>query len=123
MGDRALTGPDRVRLVVLGDSLAEGRDDPDPAGGWIGWAGRLAGTLDLDRDQVVNRGEPGATAAEVVRAQLPAVRGLRPRLVVLNCGMNDAVNGFDRLQVATDLGEIFGWIRSAGAAFRISVGV
>jgi lysophospholipase L1-like esterase len=101
--------------VVLGDSLAEGRDDPDPAGGWLGWVGRLAGNLDLTRDRVANLGGAGATVAEVARVQLPEVRHLTPGLVVLNCGMNDVINGFDRAEAAGHLGEIFGWIRSAGA--------
>ncbi|GAA2433109.1 hypothetical protein GCM10010191_53990 [Actinomadura vinacea] len=111
----AVPGPPPIRLVVLGDSLAEGRDDPDPSGGWLGWAGRLAGNLDLSRDRVANLGGAGATVARVAGAQLPQVRALTPRLVVLNCGMNDVVNGFDRTEVAAQLAEIFGWARSAGA--------
>jgi lysophospholipase L1-like esterase len=104
-----------IELVVLGDSVAEGRDDPDPAGGWRGWAGRLAEALYLPRDCVVNAGMPGATLAQVVAEELPAVRHLRPRLMVLNCGMNDAINGFERAEVAGHLAEILGWARSIGA--------
>ena len=105
-----------VRLVVLGDSLAEGRDDPRPSGGWLGWAGRLADGLGLPPDRVVNLGEPGATVAEVARTQLPRVRHLRPGLVMLNCGMNDVVNGFEAQEAAGHLREVFGWASSAGAA-------
>jgi lysophospholipase L1-like esterase len=111
----ARTGLAGADLVVLGDSVAEGRDDPDPAGGWIGWAGRLAEALYLPAERVVNAGTPGATLAQVVADELPAVRHLRPRMVVLNCGMNDAINGFDRVEAAAHLAEILGWVRSAGA--------
>jgi lysophospholipase L1-like esterase len=105
-----------AELVVLGDSVAEGRDDPDPAGGWRGWAGRLAEALDLPGDRVVNAGVPGATLARVAAEELPVVRRLRPRIMMLNCGMNDAINGFDRAEISVHLAEILGWARSAGAA-------
>jgi lysophospholipase L1-like esterase len=104
-----------AELVVLGDSVAEGRDDPDPAGGWRGWAGRLGEALDLPRDLVFNAGIPGATLAQVIELQLPVVRSLRPRLVVLNCGMNDSINGFETAEVAARLAEVLGWVRSVGA--------
>ncbi|MEU5884428.1 SGNH/GDSL hydrolase family protein [Spirillospora sp. NPDC047279] len=106
----------RRYLVVLGDSVAEGQNDPDPAGGWIGWAGRLADALGLPRAHVANAARPGATIADVVRDQLPAVRHLRPGLVVINCGMNDALNGFQNADVADRLEEVFGWSRAMGAA-------
>ncbi|MFI0357515.1 GDSL-type esterase/lipase family protein [Actinomadura sp. 9N407] len=102
-------------MVVFGDSLAEGRDDPAPAGGWIGWAGRLAGDLDWPREGVVNVAGPGATMADVIGDQLPAVRGLRPRLALLNCGMNDALNGFERHRIHGLVKEWFGWAAAAGA--------
>ncbi|QXJ24310.1 SGNH/GDSL hydrolase family protein [Actinomadura graeca] len=104
-------------MVVLGDSVAEGWHDPapDPPGGWIGWAGRLARHLDIPRDRVRNLAEPGATIEDVVRVQLPRARGLDPRLVMLGCGMNDALNGFERAGVAARLEEVFGWARESGA--------
>ncbi|WP_395103511.1 SGNH/GDSL hydrolase family protein [Actinomadura sp. SCN-SB] len=104
-----------AELVVLGDSVAEGRNDPDQAGGWRGWAGRLAEALYLPEDRVVNAGTPGAGLAQVVAEELPAVRHLRPRMVILSCGMNDAINGFDRVEAAGHLAEILGWARSVGA--------
>ncbi|MEU6034754.1 SGNH/GDSL hydrolase family protein [Actinomadura sp. NPDC047616] len=103
------------RLVVFGDSVAEGRDDPDPAGGWIGWAGRLADLLELPRDRVANFGRPAATIADVTGEQLAAAGDARPGLVVLNCGMNDALAGFDRERVAHRVAEVFGWASRAGA--------
>lgn len=106
---------DGLVMVVLGDSVAEGQDDPDPAGGWLGWAGRLARHLGVPREEMLNVSDPGATIEDVVRDQLPAVRRLRPGLVVLGCGMNDALRGFDRADAAARLDEVFGWARTRGA--------
>jgi lysophospholipase L1-like esterase len=102
-------------LVVLGDSVAEGRDDPDPAGGWLGWAGRLARRLGVASGDVLNVSDAGATIEDVVREQLPAVRAVRPRLAVLGCGMNDALNGFEPAAAGARLDEVHGWARDAGA--------
>jgi lysophospholipase L1-like esterase len=106
----------RRYLVVFGDSLAEGRDDPHPAGGWLGWAGRLADHLQVPGERVANVARPGATAADVAQDQLPRVRHLRPSLVLVNCGMNDVLNGFERSVVGDRLEEVFGWARAWGAA-------
>ncbi len=65
-------------MLVLGDSVAEGQDDPDPAGGWLGWAGRLAAHLGVPRESMLNTSDPGATVEDVVRDQLPTVRRLQP---------------------------------------------
>ncbi|NVI88314.1 SGNH/GDSL hydrolase family protein [Actinomadura sp. BRA 177] len=102
-------------MLVLGDSVAEGQDDPDPAGGWLGWAGRLAAHLGVPRESMLNTSDPGATVEDVVRDQLPAVRRLQPALVVLGCGMNDALRGFEPAAAARRLDELFGWARGQGA--------
>ncbi|MEU8797370.1 SGNH/GDSL hydrolase family protein [Spirillospora sp. NPDC048819] len=112
MGGRPGGGP---VMVVLGDSVAEGQNDPDPAGGWLGWAGRLAHELGVSRAEMLNVSDPGATIEDVVGEQLPAVRDLRPGLVVLGCGMNDALRGFERADAAARLNELFGWARERGA--------
>lgn len=115
MDVRPVTDIPRRDMVVFGDSLAQGRDDPDPAGGWNGWAGRLADHLELPREHIANVAQEGATAARVAREQLPAVRHLRPRIVLLNCGMNDALNGYDRPDAVRCIEQVFGWARETGA--------
>ncbi|WP_433467120.1 SGNH/GDSL hydrolase family protein [Spirillospora sp. CA-142024] len=115
MAGRPEAGAAGPAMVVLGDSVAEGQDDPDPAGGWLGWAGRLARHLAIRREEMLNVSDPGATVEDVVRDQLPAVRDLRPRLVVLGCGMNDALRGFERADAAGRLRELFGWAGERGA--------
>ncbi|MFI0371533.1 SGNH/GDSL hydrolase family protein [Actinomadura sp. 1N219] len=114
-GSALVTGAVVPAMVVLGDSVAEGQDDPDPAGGWLGWAGRLARHLGIPREEMLNASDPGATVEDVVRDQLPAVRELRPGLVVLGCGMNDALRGFERPDAAARLDELFGWAAGIGA--------
>ena len=102
-------------MVVLGDSVAEGQNDPDPGGGWLGWAGRLAYELGFSREEMLNVSDPGATIEDVVARQLPLVRDLWPGLVVLGCGMNDALRGFERADAARRLDELFAWARSREA--------
>lgn len=99
----------------MGDSLTLGRGDPDPAGGWIGWARRLAGLLGIDADEVMNTGAEGATMADVAADQLAAVRGLRPEVVAVNCGMNDAVAGTPLSTVRSALTELLDWGSRSGA--------
>lgn len=115
MGGRPGAGPARAFMVVLGDSVAEGQDDPDPAGGWLGWAGRLARHLGVPADELLNASDPGARIDDVARDQLPAVRELRPGLVVLGCGMNDALRGYEPTVAAACLDEVFGWAVERGA--------
>ncbi|MEU4473614.1 SGNH/GDSL hydrolase family protein [Micromonospora sp. NPDC023888] len=104
-----------MQLVSMGDSLTLGRGDPDPAGGWIGWSSRLASMLGISAEDVVNTGAEGATTAQVAADQLAAVRQLRPDLVVINCGMNDAVQGSPMSTVRTALTDLFDWGTRAGA--------
>ncbi|TDD71778.1 SGNH/GDSL hydrolase family protein [Actinomadura darangshiensis] len=115
MGGRPEAGAAGPAMVVLGDSVAEGQDDPDPAGGWLGWAGRLARHLGIPPAEMLNVSDPGATVEDVARDQLPAVRELRPRLVVLGCGMNDALRGYEPAVAARRLDELFGWALRRGA--------
>lgn len=115
MGVQGVAARSRRGMVVFGDSVAEGRDDPDPAGGWIGWSERLADRLNLPYGYVLNVASRGATVADVARGQLPMGRHLRPRLITLGCGMNDVLNGFERAELVGNLAEIFGWARSTGA--------
>lgn len=102
-------------MVVLGDSVAQGEGDPDPEGGWIGWARRLAALLDIRADCVHNASQQGATMNYVVSNQLPRVEDLRPSLVVLGCGMNDALRGFRLEGVLGDLASVFRWAQNAVA--------
>ncbi|MEJ2869784.1 SGNH/GDSL hydrolase family protein [Actinomycetospora sp. OC33-EN08] len=100
---RRRRSPGSLTLVALGDSLAQGMGSTDPSSSW---AGRLAaaweersrrpetqrsGARPLVRVRVVCLGVVGATAADVLRDQIP---DLPPAdLVALGVGTNDAAQG------------------------------
>ncbi len=82
------------RYVALGDSFTEGlMDVTDDSGRHRGWADRLAGHLAMrDPDfQYANLAIRGRTAPQVVGEQVPAALRLRPDLVTLAVGINDAL--------------------------------
>ncbi|WP_285587673.1 SGNH/GDSL hydrolase family protein [Actinomycetospora sp. NBRC 106378] len=88
---RRRRSPGSLTLVALGDSLAQGMGSTDPSSSW---AGRLAAAWEERsgrRVRVVCLGVVGATAAEVLRDQLPQVPPAD--LVALGIGTNDAAQG------------------------------
>lgn len=104
-------------LVALGDSMACGREDPDPgsAGGWCGWVVRLARHLGMARDRVVNTAVDGALLADVVAGQIPQVRDARPRIVAFSCGMNDITGGTSPQLVSRAAETLLTWATGTGA--------
>ncbi|GLZ46045.1 hypothetical protein Acsp06_22300 [Actinomycetospora sp. NBRC 106375] len=91
---RRRRSPGGVLLVALGDSLAQGLGAVHPE---RSWAGRLADAIEARdgvRVRVVNLGVCGATAADVVADQLPAVPPEAftdpTALIALAVGTNDA---------------------------------
>lgn len=97
------------RYVALGDSSTEGLDDPDGAGGYRGWANRLAervaahqGSLDY-----ANLGVRGRCARQIKEEQLGPALALRPELATVVAGMNDLLRGgFDARAIAGDVGDM-----------------
>ena len=98
-----------ARYVAIGDSTTEGLDDPDGAGGYRGWANRLAervaahqGSLDY-----ANLGVRGRCAREIKVEQLGPALALRPDLATVVAGMNDLLRGrFVAREIAADIGAI-----------------
>lgn len=97
------------RYVAIGDSATEGLEDPDPQGGYRGWADRLAMILsqaamteDTVRDQpgeavrYANLGIRGHVSAEVRALQFDRAMAMRPDLMTITAGVNDC------LALATD---------------------
>jgi lysophospholipase L1-like esterase len=104
-------------LVALGDSLALGRDDPVPCGeGWRGFVPRLADRLGIGPGGVTNTGTSGAVCRDLAADQLTRVCHLRPRLVIVSCGMNDLLARGDPAEAATTLEPVFAWAGRVGAA-------
>jgi acyl-CoA thioesterase-1 len=81
-----------VRYVALGDSYTIGTSVP-PA---ERWPDQLVAALDRDSatlELVANLGVNGYTSADLIRAEMPALDGLRPEFVTLLIGVNDVVQG------------------------------
>lgn len=107
------------RFVALGDSLTAGRGDPDPDGGFIGWAPRLAALL-TERTGIdcslTNLASDGASVAAVLREQLPRAQALSPDLVSLTVGMNDVrLRQFDPAGFAAELELLLAGLAGTGA--------
>lgn len=95
------------RYVALGDSTTEGLDDPDGAGGYRGWANRLAERLAAHQGSIAyaNLGVRGRCAREIHAEQLPAALALAPDLATVVAGMNDLLRrDFDAVATAAELG-------------------
>ena len=80
-----------TRYVAIGDSTTEGIDDPDGAGGYRGWADRLAMHIAAAQDglEYANLAVRGRTTARIRDEQIPAALSLEPDLVTLVSGVND----------------------------------
>jgi lysophospholipase L1-like esterase len=99
-------------LVVIGDSFAEGRGEPDGAGGFVGWVPRVAHRLGI-RD-VLNLGAFGATTRDVVEKQLPAVADVQTSLLGVAVGGNDLVRAYDPDGFRRNLETIFDAVAAPG---------
>jgi lysophospholipase L1-like esterase len=83
-----------TRIVTLGDSITLGLGDPQPEGGWRGWAHLLA--EGLPKPELHNLASNGAQAKHVERDQLPTALLLRPHVASVVVGINDTLRaGFD----------------------------
>lgn len=103
-----------TRFVALGDSTTAGFGDPEPGGGWRGWAALLA--AGMPGADFHNLATSGARAADVAAEQLPAALALRPDLAAVLVGVNDTLRGdFDPATVAAALSRTVEALRGAGA--------
>ena len=105
--------------VALGDSLTAGRDDHGAGGTRIGWAWRLARILTARTAvpcALTNLAADGASVAEVLQWQLPAVAPIGPDLVSVTVGMNDIRDpGFTEERFAPGLGRLLDGLTTTGA--------
>src|SRR5579875_2532740 len=79
------------KFVALGDSFTEGLEDPDPRGGYRGWADRFAEMLAITHPglRYANLAVRGKMLGEVVTDQLPVALTMAPALVSVAAGGND----------------------------------
>jgi lysophospholipase L1-like esterase len=106
------------RYVALGDSSTEGLDDPDGAGGYRGWADRLAERLAAARPGLhyANLAVRGRLVRQVREEQLAPALALRPDLATVFAGVNDVLRPrLDLAAVVADLEHVYGSLREAGA--------
>ena len=76
------------RYVAIGDSSTEGLDDPDGAGGYRGWADRLAELLAEAHPDLryANLAVRGKSAGEIAASQLAPALAMRPDLATVVAG-------------------------------------
>jgi lysophospholipase L1-like esterase len=106
------------RYVAVGDSSTEGLDDPDGAGGYRGWADRLAEHIAVASPGLhyANLAVRGKSAGEIRATQLAPAMAMRPDLATVVAGMNDLLrSGWDAKRVAGEVGEMVSGLRSVGA--------
>ncbi len=111
-------------FVAIGDSFTEGLHDPDPGGGYRGWADRVAGALSEQRPgfRYANLAIRGKRVAEVVAEQVPRAVELAPDLVSLAAGGNDILSGADVDALASEFEPAVAKLQAAGCRVLIFTG-
>jgi lysophospholipase L1-like esterase len=96
-----VTEPCRLGVLALGDSITYGHGGMQSGLGSQSWALWLAEALELPFTRLARN---GATAGDVVREQLPAIRGGRYDLATVYVGVNDVRQiGWDPAAYERDL--------------------
>lgn len=109
--------PRYQRYVAIGDSSTEGLDDDDGAGGFRGWADRLAEHVDAAYPglQYANLAVRGLSAGEVAESQLAPALALSPDLSTVVAGMNDLLRrNYSAARVANTVGHMIRALRALG---------
>jgi lysophospholipase L1-like esterase len=115
---RLLAGAPWRRLVVLGDSIAEGIGDPVPGYPDRPWADQLAAALDVVNPGVLyrNLGVRGLKSDEILFDQMPKAMRFGPDLAVVSAGGNDILGRrFDSTRTARRLDALIGSLADVGA--------
>jgi lysophospholipase L1-like esterase len=104
--------------VALGDSYTIGTGLTDEAQNFPSLlAKRLGDEIGIDV-ALVNLGVNGYTTADLIREELPVARGLRPEVVTILIGANDAVQGSDDAPYRTRLAEIYDALAPLGVTAK-----
>jgi lysophospholipase L1-like esterase len=118
------TGAEIGSYVALGDSFTEGLKDPDPDGGFIGWADRVAAVLagQVPGFRYANLAIRGKLLPEVVAEQVPRAVELAPDLVSLAAGGNDILRGSDVDELAAQFDPAVAALQAVGCRVLIFTG-
>lgn len=106
------------RFVALGDSQTEGLWDGDDTSGLVGFADRLAATLDSLQPGLLyaNLAVRGRQICDVLDDQLPQALTMQPDLIAVCIGMNDVTRPGRAFAAAlVDLEEIYARLADSGA--------
>ena len=111
-------------FVAIGDSFTEGLLDPDPGGGYRGWADRVAAALSAQRPgfRYANLAIRGKRVGQVVAEQVPRAVELAPDLVSLAAGGNDILSGADVDVLASEFEPAVAKLQAAGCRVLIFTG-
>lgn len=102
-----------ARYVAIGDSSTEGLDDPDGAGGFRGWADRLAKRAAVLYANLAVRGK---LTRQILDEQLAPALEMRPDLATVFAGSNDVLlRRFDARAVEEDVAAMQRALVGAGA--------
>jgi lysophospholipase L1-like esterase len=107
-----------TRYVALGDSQTEGMNDPDGAGGYVGWADRFAALLAAHNPGLgyANLAIRGRRTPAIRQAQLGPAIALQPDLATVMAGVNDILGAdYDVNSVAADIEAMYSGLTEAGA--------
>jgi lysophospholipase L1-like esterase len=106
------------RYVAIGDSTTEGLEDPDPRGGYRGWADRLAEHLANAQDEPLeyaNLAVRGLRLHEIRTTQFDEALALEPDLMTIVGGVNDVIGlGCDFAGLRADFAAMFVQARDQG---------
>ena len=106
--------------MALGDSYTIGTGLPDESQNFPTLLARRLTAATGMGVALTNLGVNGYTATDLIREELPVVRSLRPELLTILIGANDAVQGTSEAAYRTRLGTIYDALVGLGlAATRI----
>ena len=104
------------RYVAIGDSSTEGLVDPDGAGGYRGWADRLAQLIaDAQPEplEYANLAVRSLRLNEIRRRQFDDALALEPDLMTIFGGGNDLIGvGWDLTEMQADLADMYALARA-----------
>jgi lysophospholipase L1-like esterase len=106
------------RYVAIGDSQTEGLWDGDDAVGFLGFADRLAATLDslYPGLQYANLAIRGKLVADVLSEQVPQALAMQPDIITVSAGMNDVIQpGRSFGRALDDLDDVYAALAGSGA--------
>ena len=106
------------RYVAIGDSSTEGLEDPDGAGGYRGWANRLAERVAQVQGGLLyaNLGVRGKRSREIRAEQLAPALAMKPDLATIFAGSNDILErGFNADTLRMELDQMMEALVATGA--------